>query len=792
MGWKPMSQTLRSPEDIPRGSNSPRSQAGSSSNVYNPRVTTTMDDTSTATLDIDGMTCASCVSHVQKAAENQPGVEACEVNLPRGTATVRFDPHKIDPPKVADAITRSGYDAHVRDEARDLAGAETARLERQADHARDWRNRAIAGFVLWLPFELTHWILDATGHMSMAPAHTIPFAWATLIAATISIIYVGSAFYSSAWKALKSRTTNMDTLIAMGTTVAFGYSAAYFIAGMLHWVTPPMSHQLYFMEASGLLALISLGHWLEARARRSAGSAIAQLLTLTPSTATKLDDDNQPHVVPVADLKPGDRVLIKPGERICADGTIVEGRSSIDESMLTGEPLPVTRNVGDVVTGGTINQDGRLVVRLTQTGSRTALSQIVGMVEKAQASKPPVQKLADQIAGVFVPSVLAIALLTGIGWFIWGTIHHEPAATIWGNIANAVCSVLIIACPCALGLAVPASLMVGAGRGARMGILIRDIDALQSAERIGTIVLDKTGTITHGRPVVTAINPRDGATEAEVLSLAASAEQYSEHPLAKAIVKAAESRNLKLTDPTGFNNVPGLGVIAQTNAGDILVGSEELLVEQDPTIQREPAAPTTRVHVARRVNGTITRLGSIDLADEIRAESADALRRLNRMGLRLVMLTGDTIAAANTVAANVGITDIRAGVRPAGKADAIRELQANSKGVAMVGDGINDAPALAKANLGIAIGGGSDIAKEAGGIVLLGQNLNGVADAIALSRATMRKIRQNLFLAFIYNVIAIPFAAFGLVNPLVAAAAMALSDVTVIGNALLLRRSKIE
>jgi Cu+-exporting ATPase len=462
--------------------------------------------------------------------------------------------------------------------------------------------------------------------------------------------------------------------------------------------------------------------------------------------------------------------------------------------MLTGEPLTVTRNVGDSVTGGTINQDGRLVVHLTQTGSRTALSQIVSMVEKAQASKPPVQKLADQIAAVFVPSVLVIALLTGIGWFAWGTLHHQPAAQIWGNIANAVCSVLIIACPCALGLAVPATLMVGAGRGARMGILIRDIDALQNAERIDTIVLDKTGTITHGKPVVTNIHPREGFSEDEVLSLAASAEQFSEHPLAKAIVRAAQARQLKLIDPTDFTNVPGLGVIAKTSAGELLVGSEELLIEQDPTIQRELAAPGTRVRVARRVHGGITQVGTIDLADEVRAESADALERMKQMGLARIMLTGDTLAAARAVGEKVGIAgpQIRAAVRPAGKADAIREFQQHSTGVAMVGDGINDAPALAQANLGIAIGGGSDIAREAGGIVLLRENLNGVADAIALSRATMTKIRQNLFLAFIYNVIAIPFAAFGLVSPLVAAAAMALSDVTVVGNALLLRRTKLK
>jgi len=480
---------------------------------------------------------------------------------------------------------------------------------------------------------------------------------------------------------------------------------------------------------------------------------------------------------------------------------------------------------------------------VTRTGSQTALAQIVALVERAQSSKPPVQRLADQIAGVFVPAVLAIAVITAAGWFAWGAIHHWPAATTWGAVANAVCSVLIIACPCALGLAVPTALMVGTGRGARMGILIRDIDALQEAERIDTVVLDKTGTITRGKPAIVEVHSLNGTTDDQLLALTASAEQYSAHPLAKAIVDRATDRGVKLWDINGFRNEPGLGVVAEIAGATLLVGNADLLKQHgaDVSITREGEAPAepvppsevpsrlggnlalpspglTRVYVARKNgDGSVVLLGSIGIADEIKPGSKEAIQELHRMGLKTILLTGDNAASAHAVARQVGIDHIRASVKPDGKAAAIRELQGyagmatddvsrthaletrvaikppakNGSRVAMVGDGINDAPALAQANLGIAIGGGSDIAKETGDIVLVSGSLSGVASAIRLSRATMRCIRQNLFLAFIYNILAIPLAALGLLNPLIAAAAMALSDITVIGNALRLRRRKI-
>jgi Cu+-exporting ATPase len=492
---------------------------------------------------------------------------------------------------------------------------------------------------------------------------------------------------------------------------------------------------------------------------------------------------------------------------------VVDGRSSVDESMITGEPLPVARAAGDTVIGGTVNQDGRLVVRVTKLGSESALGQIVRLVEGAQSSKPPVQRLADRIAAVFVPTVLAIALLTGIGWYAWGTTHDWEPARTWGMAAKAVCSVLIIACPCALGLAIPAALMVGTGLGARRGILIRDIDALQNAERISTVVLDKTGTLTEGRPVVSQVLSLNGMAEPEVLRLAAAAEQFSEHPLARAVVAHARERGLKLPELDSFTNEPGLGVVADFDGTRVLVGSEGLLRSHgaagDAAVDgpRE-ATPGTVVHVARRRDGAIERVGQIVLNDKVKPDSAAAVAELHRLGLWTVLLTGDNSATARAVASQVGIKDVRAEVRPSEKADVVRELQRETKaldddafdavgvrgsvGVAMVGDGINDAPALAAADLGIAIGSGSDVAKEAGGIVLVGGSVRGVASAIRLSRATMRKVRQNLFLAFVYNVLAIPLAALGMLNPLVAAAAMALSDVSVIGNALLLRRTRID
>ncbi|MDB5296217.1 MAG: heavy metal translocating P-type ATPase, partial [Phycisphaerales bacterium] len=827
-----------------------------------------------AAFSVAGMDCASCVAHVERAAGKVPGVVGSQVNLARGRAVVRFDAASTDPAAIAAAITDAGYTT-VPEAAEDPATIEEARLARHAGEARGWFRRAVVGVALWLPMELLHWGLTAAGGVAHAHHRATWMDWAGLAASTLALAWVGSGFYRGAWRGLRRGTTNMDVLIAMGATVAYGYSLVAllgFVAG--RWATKP---ELYFTEGTGLLALVSLGHWLEARARHAAGSAIRELLDLTPATALLLADEGEsggggergkaasyvtgdrppsrglrlsvltagadgtgppsaspppplsaaaPREVPVASLSAGDRVLVRPGDRVPTDGVVVEGRSGVDESMLTGEPLPVTRSAGDAVIGGTINGDGRLVVRVTKVGAASALAQIVKLVETAQGSKPPVQKLADRVAAVFVPAVLGVAVVTGVGWYLWGRTHGWEPADTWGMIARTVCSVLIIACPCALGLAIPAALMVGTGRGAKRGILIRDIDALQRAEAVDTVVLDKTGTVTAGRPTVAGVDALGGATADHVLSLAAAAEQYSSHPLAKAIVAHARGRGVPIPQPPEFQNEPGLGVVATLDGRDVLVGNAALLrrhgrlteqqdldLSADDGQQRTHAVnstlaaagggaaaadglPTTNVHVATKDgDGAIVRVGVIRLVDAVKPDSRDALRGLLALDLHTVLLTGDASAAAAEVARQVGIDEVHAGVKPAGKAKVIRGLQETPKGrrvVAMVGDGVNDAPALAQADLGIAIGSGSDVAKEAGGIILVSGSLHGVAAAIRLSRATMRVVRQNLVLAFAYNVVAIPLAAFGVLNPLVAAACMALSDVSVIGNALRLRRARID
>jgi P-type Cu+ transporter len=741
---------------------------------------------------IQGMNCASCVASVQKAALKVPGVEACNVNLATGQARVRFDPKKADTRKIALAISKSGYPASEK-----AASRENPRQ----NHTQLWRNRAIVGIILWFPLELTHWIirLASPHHMEMGSI-TDPMVWASLITSTIAMIYVGRAFYSSAWKALRHFSSNMDTLIAMGTTVAFGYSLVTLLGYWTgHWSSPL---SLYFMECTGLLALISLGHWLEARARDSAGDAIHQLMNLAPATALLLDNQNTPKEVPVSQLNIGDQVLIRPGDRVPVDGQIIAGQSAIDESMLTGEPLPVTRKIGDPVVGGTLNTDGRLTVRTTRIGQETALAQIVHLVEEAQSAKPPIQQLADRIASVFVPVVLCIALVTGIAWYAYGSSQQWSSPTIWATIANAVCSVLIIACPCALGLALPAALMVGTGMGARRGILIRDIDALQFAERLDIVVLDKTGTITQGRPAVKSVECEGEISPQRLLQLAASAEQFSGHPLAKAIVAQARDAGQTLIEPRSFNSEAGLGVVAEIEDSTILVGGEALLKKFGWASDQSKPLPKNQLHATlvrvaeKRGDQPIRQLGWITLSDPVKDESAVAVAKLNGMNLQTILLSGDSQATASAVATAVGITDARGNVNPAAKAQVIRSLQTNNGGqrkiIAMVGDGINDAPALAAADLGIAIGSGSDVAKETGGIILVGGSLTDVAAAIRLSRATMRTIRQNLFFAFFYNVLAIPFAALGHVNPLWAAGAMAFSDITVVGNALRLRNRKID
>ena len=768
----------------------------------------------TAALSVNGMTCMGCVASVTKAVRAMPGVREVDVNLPRGRARVDFDAGETTAENVAVALTAAGYPSSV--EAGDgLHQQQAAEAERRAHahaHGGEWKRRAIVGLCVWLPVETLHWILLATGHGH--EGHLTWMSWLGVAAGTFLTVYIGSAFFKSAWKAARRGGTDMDTLISLGGGTAFLYSTVALVGHLaLGW---PLA-ELYFMEAAGLFTLISLGHWLEGAARDKAGDAIRALLDLSPPTALRLpptrkgmslgvvgqSDSQEPTEVAASELKKEDRVLVRPGTSVPADGTVESGAGGVDESMLTGEPLPVRKSVGDAVIGGTLNRDGSLVVRVTAAGSESALAGIIKLVENAQASKPPVQKLADRISAIFVPSVLGIALATLAGWLIVGFASDWGTAATWGAAMKATCSVLIIACPCALGLAVPAAIMVGVGRGARRGILLRDVDALQNARAVDTIVFDKTGTLTTGKPEVVGIEPDDKQTgepasaggfpaDDELLRLAASVESGSEHPLAQAIVRRAKAQGVSLLGVAGFRNEPGLGVEATLADGRTLrVGHADFA----GGTRAGGNKTATAVHVVDHTDSANPKpLGAIYLADQPKHDAAKVVQQFRALGLEIHLLTGDHHDAATAVAGLVGIdaNNVHADTRPGGKKDVIDALKAKGKTVAMVGDGINDAPALAAADLGVAVGGGTDAAKEAGGIVLVGDNLQELVAAIRLSRATMTKIRQNLFLAFVYNVIAIPLAAFGVLSPIVAAGAMALSDVSVLGNALLLRRTKID
>lgn len=748
---------------------------------------------------VGGMNCASCVAHVDKAIRSLPGVAGVNVNLARGRASVTYDAGRVSLDRIAAAATDAGYPSApiTHDHS---PGAQAHDESRHAEeHAAEWRRRAITGVALWLPAESLHWISSLAG---WHPHGITWMTWFAFVTSTLAIVLVGDGFYRSAIAAARRRTTNMDTLVAMGASVAYAYSLVALVGALLHaWALPD---HLYFTEASALLALVSVGHWMETRARDRAGAAIRQLLELAPETALRLSPirssksrlvslgvlqptsaptASDPDEVPVSQLVVGDRVLVKPGMRIPIDGIVETGTSSVDESMLTGEPLPATRTIGHEVAGGTLNRDGALVIRVVRVGAETALSQIVQLVEEAQNAKPAVQRLADRVSAIFVPIVLLISVVVGAGWLAWGYSHQWPSATTWGVVANNVCSVLIIACPCALGIALPAALMVSTGWGAQKGILVRSLESLQRAEKTRIVVLDKTGTITRGTPEVAEILPDDGIFERELLYLAGSAEMLSEHPLAVAIAQHARASGVELHVPEDFRNEPGIGVHAKVGGRQLFVGRE---------IAADGASAGGVGVFQINAGGARQRLGTITLRDSIRDDSRAAIATLRNLGCEVVMLTGDHAANAQQVAGQVGIRRVIAGVRPDGKARAIAHLKTElraGESIAMIGDGINDAPALAAADLGIAVGSGADVAKQSAGIVLVGSSLRGAAEAIALSRVTMRKVRQNLFWAFFYNVVAIPAAAFGYLNPTISAGAMALSDVTVIGNALLIRHA---
>jgi Cu+-exporting ATPase len=704
---------------------------------------------------------------VRLALEQTGGVNKAAVNLMAGEATVVFDPAAVAPAALVDAIRGSGYEADLpASTGSDDAESEAqARDKAQIAAARDLLTKAIVSLVIGA-VAMGVSMIDG-GHLMHDPR----LHWTLLVVTLFVMTWAGRRIFVAAWKVTLHGTSDMNTLVALGTGAAFLYSAAVTIAPGF-FTERGISHEVYFEAAILILAFVLLGRALEERAKRHTTAALRKLIGLQSPTARVIRDGTE-FDLPVRDVHTTDIVIVRPGERIPVDGEIIDGSSYVDESMLTGEPAPVAKQTGSSVTGGTINTTGSFRFRATTLGKHSTLARIVTMMKEAQASRAPIERIADRISAIFVPSVLALAALTCAGWLV---MDHT-----WTQSAVAAVAVLIIACPCAMGLAVPTAVMVATGRAAEFGILIKGGEVLEKLHSVSTVVLDKTGTVTEGRPRVT-----DADVDDEALRLAAAAERRSEHPLARAVFTYAESRGLALSEATAFEAVLSRGIRATVDRHSVLVGNAAFLIENNV---REPRAPGSGQTIQIAIDGMFA--GSLTVADPIRPTSTQAIATIKKLGIDTGLLTGDQQENANRIATEVGIATIVAGVLPAGKLAEIRRLQAAGKVVAMVGDGINDGPALAQADIGIAMGSGSDVAIEAGDVTLLRADLNGVAHAITLSRAAWKIVRQNLFWALAYNVIAIPAAALGYLNPVIASAAMAMSSVSVVANSLRLKRVKL-
>jgi len=712
----------------------------------------------TRELSISGMTCATCVQRVEKALRAVPGVTDVAVNLASERAVVE-GVAALHAAQLLEALRRAGYDADVIGTA-----AEESRLEtEQARRFRIETVRLVVAAVLGVPL-----LLPTVGVALPQPLD--------LALASIVQFVIGARFYRGAWRALRAGVGNMDLLVALGTSAAYGYSI------WLMFTRP--GAPLYLDSAAVVIVLVTAGKWLEARAKRATTAAIRELMSLRPQRACVVRDGVEVQV-PLEAVVAGDLVVVRPGERVPVDGIVRSGASELDESLLTGESLPVDRTVGETVTGGSVNGSGLLRIETTAAAEQSVLARIIALVEGAQARKPPVQRLVDRVAAVFVPAVLAVGLAAWLSWWL--------LAGQFGTGVIAAVSVLVIACPCALGLATPTALMVGMGAAARAGILIRDAAALEQAHRLDTVVFDKTGTVTEGHPAVTEI-VAEGIGARELLALTAAAQSGSEHPLARAILARAKADQVTLPPLEALQARPGQGLTAQVAGRRLAVGNRSLMRELgvppeagQAAAQRLENEALSIMWVADLTDGPHL-LGLIGCADPIKPAALEAVRALHSIGIETVLLTGDHAHAAEKVAAAIGIAHVLSEVQPAEKAEQVRRLQRGGRRVAMIGDGINDAPALAAADVGMAMGTGADVALQSASITLMRADPRLVVDAIAVSRATYRKIRQGLFWAFVYNVVGLPVAAFGLLNPMIAGAAMALSSVSVVSNALLLRR----
>jgi len=746
----------------------------------------------TIRIPVSGMTCAACQARVQRTLQRQPGVVDAGVNLMMHDATVRYAPDAVTPEQLVAAIRDTGYGADLPPAVEDAFAEQEARDTAQAEEFAVLKRKAIISGIAGA--------VAMVASMALMPIAPHALINGVLLVLTVAVMtWAGRHFYTRAWAAFRHHSADMNTLIAVGTGAAFVYSLIATLAPGF-FLRRGVAPDVYYEAVIIIIALILTGNVFEARAKTATSAALRALAGLQPAMARVVRGDQELDV-PVADVRRGDVVVVRPGERLPVDGEVVSGESAVDESMLTGESAPVPKSVGARVIGGTINRTGALRYRATTLGGDSVLAQIVKLMRDAQGTRAPIQNLADRISGVFVPVVVSLAIATFVIWFVAGDVAglHAPAVRAFA----AAVAVLIIACPCAMGLAVPTAVMVATGRGAEAGVLIKGGEALQRAGAVDTVVLDKTGTVTEGRPTVTdvVVAPDATRTDDELLALAASLESSSEHPLADAIVRRAKEAGLTLVRAERFSSATGLGVSAIVSGHEVLAGNEALLVERgvDASPLRESAArlageSKTPVYVA--VNGALA--GLLAVADPIKATSREAIAALRARGLDVVMLTGDTQRTADAIAREAGVGRVVAGVLPEGKVAEVRRLQQSGRVVAMVGDGVNDSAAIAQSDVGIAIGTGTDIAAEAADIVLMRGDLRSVVQAIVLSRHTMRTMKQNLFWAFVYNVVGIPIAAgvlypaFGwLLSPVIASAAMAFSSVSVVTNSLRLRHARL-